>query len=186
MLLGICCYVQSVEVLPDDRTGNTTNRNMCEDATPYSGSVCRDELLAIAECFPDESFLSGDDPILVVQNTEASLRQTRELFSAFELFGSAECVAAATPFLCLHLFGGICDKSGRHYLPTASECLEISTGPCRMEWELARSLGMEIVDCNALPRNSPSQCFNSTTEKDTTEDVDEGRQKTVFSVEVRS
>ena len=133
---------------------------MCANAVPYSGSVCRNELLAMTQCFPDIFSVSDNDPVLVLVSSE-SLSEMTQLLNAFELFGSPECVAAATPFLCVYLFGGLCDEGGQHYLPTAGECEEISTGICRREWQLARSFGMDIVDCRRLPRELPSLCASN-------------------------
>lgn len=94
--------------------------------------------------------------------SDASTRQlTRTLIGALDLFGTPECVAAATPFLCVYLFEGVCDSSGVLYLPTMEECEELSNGVCRMEFELARSVGIELVDCSQLPRESPSLCNSS-------------------------
>ena len=102
--------------------------------------------------------MSDSDTILIGRESLMSQRQPEELLRAFELFGSPECVAAATPFLCVYLFGGLCDEDGTHYLPTASECEEISTGICQREWELAHSIGMEIVNCDLLPSDTPAMC----------------------------
>ncbi len=120
----------------------------------------------MTQCFSNGSIVSDSDPILVVRGSSASIRRTEQLLNAFQLFGTARCVEAAAPFLCVYLFGGVCDETGTHYLPTASECVEISTGVCQMEWEMARSIGMEIVDCSTLPSNTPLQCFSSTTDDD--------------------
>lgn len=126
----------------------------CTSPVSYAGSVCRDELLSMTECFPDDS-LTAD---LLVVTDASTQQQTVSLIGALELFGSPECVAAATPFLCVYLFEGVCDSRGLLYLPTIDECEEISAGICRTEFELARSLGMELVDCAQLPRESPSLC----------------------------
>lgn len=110
----------------------------------------------MTECFPDDSLTSD---ILVV--SDSSVQQARDLVGALELFGSPECVAAASPFLCVYLFEGVCDSRNVLYLPTMQECEEIRTSICRVEFELAESVGMELVDCTRLPRESPSLCSNS-------------------------
>lgn len=120
----------------------------------------------MTECFPDDSLTSD---LLVVTDASAQ-QQTVSLIGALELFGSPECVAAATPFLCVRLFEGVCDSMGVLYLPTMDECEEISTGICRAEFELARSVGMELVDCAQLPRESPSLCTDSSQENETVDD----------------
>ena len=127
------------------------SKSMCEERVLHSESVCRVELLSLMECFPGDSFMSDSSTIFI--GGEFSMSQI-QLLSSFKQFGSPECVAAATPFLCVYLVGGLCDGNGTHYLPPASECVQISTGICQREWELARSFGMEIVDCDLLPRGS--------------------------------
>jgi hypothetical protein len=103
----------------------------------------------MTECFPEDS-LTPD--LLVAFN--ASVQQQ---ISSLKMFGSPECVAAATPFLCVYLFEGVCDGNGTLYLPTMAECEELSAGVCKAEFELAKSVGM-TVNCAQLPRELPSLC----------------------------
>ena len=136
-------------------TATTTNvlqtNNRC---IPYSGSVCREELLSLIECSSENS-----TDLLVLADTSV---QAQQFIRGLQAFGSPECVAAAVPFLCLSLFGGVCDENGTHYLPMQRECLDISTGVCRMEWKLARDLGIGLPNCTALPIDSTSSsCSNS-------------------------
>ena len=127
----------------------------CGSPVSYTGSVCRDELLSITQCFPD---ISQTSDILVVSDSSA---QAEALLGGLQALGSPECVAAATVFLCVHVFQGVCDENGTHYFPTAGECEELNSGVCQAEFELSRSIGMEIVDCTVLPTDSPFlQCPN--------------------------
>jgi len=113
----------------------------------------------MTKCFPEGS---ATQEILVVQNASAQLQA---LISGLELFGSVECMAAARPFLCVSFFGGVCDRQGVRYFPTFQECEEITNGPCQTEFELAQSVGMEIIDCSMLPRiGFPSVCSNASQE----------------------
>jgi hypothetical protein len=130
---------------------------MCGYPVTYTGTVCRDELLAMTECFPEDSLT----PDLLVVFDASMQQQTLSLINSLELFGSPECVAAATPFLCVYLFEGVCDGSGTLYLPTMAECEELSAGVCKAEFELARSVGMTLANCAQLPRESPSLCADS-------------------------
>ena len=111
------------------------------------------------QCFPDSSQMPD---ILVVSDSSA---QAEPLIGGLQAFGSPECVAAATVFLCVHVFQGVCDENGTHYFPTAGECEELNSGVCQTEFELSRSIGMEIVDCTVLPTDSPFlQCPNGSQE----------------------
>ena len=136
----------------------SNSSNPCASPVSYTGSVCRDELLSVMQCFPDIS----QTPILVVSDSSA---QAEALLGGLQAFGSPECVAASTVFLCVHVFQGVCDENGTHYFPTAGECEELNSGVCQTEFELSRSIGMEIVDCTVLPTDSPFlQCPNGSQE----------------------
>lgn len=141
----------------DNDTSVVLFNEQCASAVPYSGSVCREELLSMRDCIPGLSL-----PPQLLVGTNSSITQAQQLVGSLELFASPECVSAAAPLLCGYLFGGVCDSSGVNYLPTAGECLEISTGVCRTEWELARSFGMEILNCSTLPRIRPGVCSDLT------------------------
>lgn len=159
MFFAIHCGVPLQSMVSDSsgERNTTTATRTCSSPVSYTGSVCRDELFSMTECFPDNSLTSD---LLVV--TDASTEQeTLSIIRSLELFGSPECVAAATPFLCVHLFDGVCDSEGVLYLPTREECEELSTDVCRTEFELAHSIGMEFVDCEQLPTESPPLCTDS-------------------------
>ena len=55
------------------------------------------------------------------------------------------------PFLCLYFSGGICDENGMHLIATRKTCTEISNGACQIEFERARSNGLNVPDCSGLP-----------------------------------
>ncbi len=84
--------------------------------------------------------------------------QAAQFIGALRAFGTPECVMATVPFLCLYLFGGVCDGNGTHFLPTREECIEISTGVCRTEWELAGNAMITLPNCAILPRQESITC----------------------------
>ncbi len=89
-----------------------------------------------------------ENGILVLNDAS---EQAAQFIGALQAFGTPECVMAAEPFLCLYLFGGVCDGNGTHFLPTREECLEISTEVCRTEWELAGNAMVTLPNCAILP-----------------------------------
>ena len=134
-------------------TNSLQTNNRCMSAIPYSGNICREELLSLIECSSENS-----TDLLVLADTSV---QAQQFIRGLKAFGSPGCVAAAVPLLCLSLFGGVCDENGAHYLPTRRECLDISTGVCQMEWELAQMNGLQLpVDCTLLPERSSEMCSN--------------------------
>ena len=145
--------------VPENMDGNTTiaaAMNQCASPVTYTGDICSSELLSVMECFPDNSLMMELQVVSV-----SSQEQAQTLIGALEQLGSPECIAAAVPFLCVYLFQGVCDEDKTHYFPTAGECQEISNGVCQEEFRLARSFGIEIVDCATLPAGPPSLCANS-------------------------
>ncbi len=133
-----------------------TNSAQCSSPVLYSGSVCRNEILLARECLPAQ--LQIPDAIFVA--TDAS-EQAQQFINGLRLISSPECMEAAVPFLCLSLFG-VCDGNGGQIFPTEKECLEISTGVCKREFELASTFGLELLDCSGFPEESP--CSNSSEE----------------------
>ncbi len=131
---------KSVRVNP-----NRTLDGLCPSVIQYSGSVCRDVLhAAYSNCdLPPEQ-------TTIFTAVDASV-QAAQLLGGLRAFASPECVEVVIPFLCLHLFGGVCDEDGLQHLPTISECVDISTGPCSKEWELARTFGFPLPNCDTFP-----------------------------------
>jgi len=126
----------------------------------YSGSLCRDELLSMSTCFPNDSVTPE------IQVVRDASEQVQQLISRLEYLGSTECIAAAKPFICVYYFGGVCDGQGVHYFPTAQECKELSDGPCQTEFKLAENIGLQIVDCDMLLGGTPLLCSDSNHEFD--------------------
>lgn len=135
-------------------TLDNINATECTNPVPYSGSVCRDELLALVECFSHKPSTPAD--VLVVSDSRIS--EIQQLLSSLEAFASPECTQAARPLLCLHFFGGVCDEEGISYRPTVHECREIADGVCQREFEIAYNAGAKLIDCDVLPEEISIFC----------------------------
>ena len=131
--------------ISQDPPSNVTSSAQCLSPVLYSGSVCRNEILLARECLSPQ--LQTPDAIFVA--TDAS-EQAQQFINGLRLISSPECMEAAVPFLCLSLFG-VCDGNGSQLLLTEKECLEISTGVCKREFQLASTFGMELLDCSTFP-----------------------------------
>ena len=119
--------------------------NSCVSAFPYTGDICKEELLSQKENF----FLEGQSSdILILRNISIS---AVEQIAAI----SSGCREVGMPFLCLYFSGGICDKNGTHLIATRETCEEISNGVCYMEFKQA---GLNIPDCSVLPEEQ-NICF---------------------------
>ena len=85
-----------------------------------------------------------------LQQSESTASQVQSLQS----FLSAECRAAALPFLCLYLIP-LCDDSNVTYFPSMAECTAISTEVCKSEWVSAKQLVTNLPDCSKLSNTAP-------------------------------
>ena len=112
--------------------------NSCASAFPYTGDICKEELLSQKENFFLE-YQSSD--ILVLRNISISAVEQMDALSS-------ECREVSMPFLCLYFSGGICDENGTYLIATRETCTEISNGACHDEFKEAHS---EIPDCSVLP-----------------------------------
>lgn len=133
---------------PNNSAGNST----CTSAFLYNGSstICEFELQKFRQCLPDAT---QNSDILVLQDgsqTVERLLSFLELDTPFFRVSPA-CREAATPLLCLFLFGPICDSTGVAYHPSSAECLQVSTNTslCGNEWQLAKSFNVELPDCRS-------------------------------------
>ena len=121
---------------------------------PYTGDFCREELLSQRE----DCLLEPQTSDLLILNNPSQMFMTQ--ISSLRANGSAECVAAGVPFLCL-LTLGMCDNNGTQFLPGKETCIEISNGACSVEFEQARTLGLSTPDCSILPEEKFSICLSS-------------------------
>ncbi len=153
MCLCCCCLQSSLQSNTSNSTDVVLDTETCSSPVSYTGTICRDELRSITQCLPNDS-----RTVDLLVGSDSSLQQAQAVVGSLELFASPECVAAATPLLCVYLFEGVCDDRGVRYLPSREECTEISATVCKTD--PARSVGMVPVDCAALPINPPSSCYN--------------------------
>ena len=117
----------------------------CSPVISYDGTVCRQELSVLANCFPD----TEQDGIVRIQSDQTET--FHPLLDALNAFASDDCKAAALPFLCVYFFG-LCDSTGKAYRPSSSQCTEISTGVCATEWALASNFaGVTLPECSSFP-----------------------------------
>ena len=120
----------------------------CVSAVPYptQGGVCQDVLEDISvECD------IGEMP-LVLRDNEATARL---LIPALMQSPSSECVSAAVPLLCLHLFG-LCGSSGVSIQPTSGQCRNVRDNLCSAEWQVAVMSGFDLPDCEIFPEEQVS------------------------------
>ena len=114
----------------------------------YDGTVCKQELKSLSSCLPH--YNAQPDGSVLVQSDQSET--VRPLLKALDAFADVECRAAALPFLCVYFFG-LCDSTGKAYRPSSSQCTEISTGVCAIEWAFASSFpgDMTLPDCASFP-----------------------------------
>ena len=115
--------------------------NSCTSAFPYTGDICKEELLSQKENFFLEHQSSD---ILVLRNISISAVEQMDAISP-------ECREVSMSFLCLYFSGGICDENGTHLIATRKTCMEISNRACHAEFKEARIDGLNIPDCSVLP-----------------------------------
>ena len=118
---------------------------------PYTGDVCREELLSQRE----DCLLEPQTSDLLILNSPSQMFISQ--IDSLRAFGSPGCRATGVPFLCL-LTLGVCDRNGTQVLPSKETCIEISNGACRVEFEQAGTLGFSIPDCSILPEEKFSIC----------------------------
>ena len=125
----------------------------------YTGTVCRSSLLGYQSCIlsPAGILNHNNEVCIVTGDSQQELESsTSMLLSGLNLFGASEaCMSAAIPLLCLYTFG-LCDDSGREYLPSRSQCINVSTGVCAVEFQTAVvTLGADqLPQCDTLPEDS--------------------------------
>ena len=116
--------------------------------------MCRDILLDFQSCIPS---LASSSEAYILNGAQEELETSANMLQAgFNLLGASEaCKAAALPLLCLYMFG-LCDGSGRGYLPSRSECVNVSTGVCAVEFQAAMTFpgADQLPQCDSLQEDS--------------------------------
>ena len=128
---------------------NTTGEQ-CSTPIPYNGTVCRNELQSFANCLPNTNQRGTNNAILIQID---QLERIEQLLRDFSRIARPDCMAAAVPFLCLNTLG-LCDDTGRGYSLSSSQCIELSTGVCQMEWDLAKLASRPLPDCESFPEET--------------------------------
>ena len=126
----------------------------------YTGKVCRSSLLGYQSCVSSPAGILNRNKevhILTGDSQEELEISASMLQSGFKLLGASEaCMSAAIPLLCLNTFG-LCDDNGREYLPSRSQCINVSTGICAVEFQTAVVTleADQLPQCDTLPEDSP-------------------------------
>ena len=165
--LNNCSSVSWGEAFPNDGLANCS-------AEPYTGNVCRQQLLAWQECA-----VGGSEDVLLdmtlVELTQVERERDAAQFLHFlcELswsddsvqfweivtfgpcsgnFGSDHCQRAAGFLVCQSYFP-LCDEcqSGNVYLASRQDCERISMVECEEEWESAKEYRIPLPNCTDLP-----------------------------------
>ena len=108
----------------------------------YTGLTCQQELHFFQTCLFNstrEILISSD------QQLEDLEEMAEFFFNAFPILNpSQECLTAIFPLLCLYIFP-MCGDNGTVYQPSSAQCVEVSTGVCREEWENAVSIAGDLI-----------------------------------------
>ena len=124
---------------------NPPNSSRCYQS-PYSG-IC---LGPLQSCISQESSaVQISSNVDVVANEQLATR-------IITLLAGSPCLASAHVFLCQFLFP-LCGTNGTLYEPTMGECLNISLGVCKEQWQLAAVVDLPLPVCSELP-NTTSIC----------------------------
>ena len=128
------------------------------ECSPLASSTCKDILLQLKQCLPDESeelYVNSD----IDQGKTEVMAMT--IISGLNFLNpSPNCLEMAEPFLCLYLFP-LCDATNSTYRPTYNECVLLTTDICQREWQMAVQLSSDLPKCSEF-EDAQSICSNST------------------------
>ena len=135
--------------------------NVCLDGTaPYSGEVCKTELISAQTCYSDQL-----SPLTIPSGIDQQQKEddmTNLAFGLDFLDPSEECEQRIWPLLCLHTFG-LCDSNGDYHGALRKECLELRDKVCVEEWQTAA----DFLPAGTLPECERLQDLTDTAECDT-------------------
>lgn len=135
---------------------------MHDGCTNYTYSTCRKELSLKSACSVDAQASSEcavmiasnvDQPVDVVESVAKLVKYSLKCAGATE-----ECQSYVTSFMCSYLFP-LCDEhAGTVYKPSIEDCIEITTGVCREDWQKMLELPgvsalLQKPDCKSLELN---------------------------------
>ena len=144
-------------------TTNLTSSN-CNNYV-YLGTICRTILTKWHLC------TSGDSDVIHTNQTKNTQSQKEnDLIQLNTLLGNKiyhlsfdlliyclvdykECQQVAIPFLCQYYFPLYDCPNGDIYTASREDCINISTGVCALQWNLAINSGYgdRLPDCHELP-----------------------------------
>ncbi len=166
--LGICCAKNPLclfYTLPINYTqvpDNVENATTCSLVEPYSGEVCREELISLQLCLFDETASSSALNIPTSISQDSSEEQAMLLVNGLSFLSpSEECLEEIFPFLCLALFP-LCDPDNNLRTISRVGCLSLRDEICVDTWRMAvQVLGPGVLPiCESLPDIS-NECINS-------------------------
>ena len=152
-------------------------------AEAYTGSACRQQLLAWQACaigqsepiFLDLSFMEQS---LKKRERDVSrfihflckfffvLQCVLRLFQLHDVlgnFGSDYCQRAASLLVCQSYYP-LCDcESGHSYFASREQCERISMEECKKEWTNAKQYNIPLPNCTDLLEEVTSENYNRTT-----------------------
>ena len=97
---------------------------------------------------------AAEGALLVLRNDPDTVSNVNQVIGALGILApSPQCLEEAIPFLCLYLYGGLCESSASSssIRPTAGQCRNIRDTLCSSEWESGEAFGLDLPDCDSLP-----------------------------------
>ena len=126
----------------------------------YTGSICREALLAQQSCLLDQNTSSD---IFIAVDPASSQSSREEQVNVFIqglpfLAPSSECIKTVVPFLCFYTFP-LCDNTSDLHQPSSEECREITDNICAREFQKAAMFVTDdqLPQCQLLP-DTTLQC----------------------------
>ena len=143
-------------------SGIIDNVTACSQVEPYSGEVCRDELVSLQLCLFDTTASSPSLNIPTSISQDFSEEMAMLLVNGLSFLSpSEECLGELLPFLCLALFP-LCDPDNNLRTISRADCLSLRDEICVDTWRMAvQFLGSGVLPiCENLPDIS-NECINS-------------------------
>ena len=154
------------------KNGSLTNSTNGRNVSVYTGSVCRQQLLAWQECAVGDA----EDVFLDLTFMEQSQEKSERDVARFLHFLRKLALSLHTVMICLKLYSEsseseycqqasaflvcqssfpLCDcQSGHTYLASREECEKISMVECEEEWTSASQYGIPLPNCTELSGHS--------------------------------
>ena len=142
--------------------GIIDNATTCSQMEPYSGEVCREELVSLQLCLFDATASSSALNIPTSISQDSSEEMAEILVNGLSFLNPSEkCLGAILPFLCLALFP-LCDPDNNLRTISRADCLSLRDEICVDTLRMAELFVQARVlpTCEDLPDIS-NECINS-------------------------